>query len=172
MSDMLVKLYALPEVEPLRADLSQRGIVIRQARTAERGIITDWVRQRFSAAVTAECQAAIDQRPVSCYIAVESPLGTSQQARSDDSLSDALLGFACFDVAARGVFGPEGVREDRRGEGIGKMLLLSCLHEMKAERYAYAVIGWAGPTEFYAKAVGATLIEGSEARHAPRASKP
>jgi hypothetical protein len=36
-------------------------------------------------------------------------------------------------------------------------LLLSCLHAMKAERYAYAVIGWrrAG---FYA-AVGAVSIE-------------
>ncbi len=28
--------------------------------------------------------------------------------------------------------------------------------------YAYAVIGWAGPTEFYEKTVGATIIEGSE----------
>lgn len=172
MSDMLVKLYALPEVEPLKADLNQRGIVIRQARTSEKGIITDWIRQRFSAAVTAECQAAIDQRPVRCYIALEKPRAGVHMAQPDELHSEALLGFACYDVAGRGLFGPEGVREDRRGEGIGKMLLLTCLHAMKAERYAYAVIGWAGPTEFYAKAVGATPIEGSEARHAPRASKP
>jgi hypothetical protein len=33
---------------------------------------------------------------------------------------------------------------------------------MKAEGYAYAVIGWAGPQEFYARLVGATVIEGSE----------
>jgi hypothetical protein len=125
MSDMLVKLYALPEIRPLTADLNRRGIEIRQARSSEKCIITDWVRQRFSAAVTAECHAAIDRQPVSCYIALEWPRGTIQQTRSDDSLSDALLGFACYDVAARGVFGPEGVREDRRGEGIGKALLLA-----------------------------------------------
>jgi hypothetical protein len=33
---------------------------------------------------------------------------------------------------------------------------------MATERYAYAVIGWAGSPEFYQKAVGAILIENSE----------
>jgi len=33
---------------------------------------------------------------------------------------------------------------------------------MAADGYEYAVIGWAGPTEFYKKTVGAILIEESE----------
>ena len=33
---------------------------------------------------------------------------------------------------------------------------------MRAEGYAYAIIGWASSIEFYQKAVGATVIEGSE----------
>jgi hypothetical protein len=33
---------------------------------------------------------------------------------------------------------------------------------MRDEGYAYAQIGWAGPTKFYEKIVGATIIEGSE----------
>ena len=65
-------------------------------------------------------------------------------------------------MVAKGVFGPVGVREDRRGGGIGTALLLTCLHAMAGQRYAYAVIGWAGPAEWYARTVGATIIEGSE----------
>jgi hypothetical protein len=33
---------------------------------------------------------------------------------------------------------------------------------MAAKGYAYAIIGGAGPTEFYANAVGAVPIEGSD----------
>jgi predicted N-acetyltransferase YhbS len=75
---------------------------------------------------------------------------------------EVLLGFACYDVASKGMFGPIGVREDYWRRGIGKALLLTCLHAMAMEGYAYAVIGSAGPAEFYAKTVGATVIAGSE----------
>jgi predicted N-acetyltransferase YhbS len=73
-----------------------------------------------------------------------------------------LVGFGCYNATRKGMFGPEGVKPDHRGQHIGEALLLGCLHAMVHEGYAYAVIGWAGPKEFYAKAVGATLIEGSE----------
>jgi predicted N-acetyltransferase YhbS len=48
-----------------------------------------------------------------------------------------------------------------RGKGVGKALLLACMHGLHDEGYAYAIIGGAGPTEFYGKAVGAIPIEGS-----------
>ena len=73
----------------------------------------------------------------------------------------ALVGFACYDATIRGFFGPTGVHEAQRGRGLGKALLFAALHTMWEVGYAYAVIGSAGPTEFYAKAVGATPIEGS-----------
>jgi hypothetical protein len=40
-------------------------------------------------------------------------------------------------------------------------LLLACLFEMKLQGYGYAIIGWAGPQEFYEKAVGAVAIPDS-----------
>jgi hypothetical protein len=162
MSDMLVKLYLLPEIAPLLAELSSAGVEIRQARLSEKRKITEWVRQRFSESTAAECEAAIEQRPITCYIAVERQPGNVSGKSPYDLPPEILLGFACYDVASKGMFGPEGVRQDRRRQGIGTTLLLTCLHAMKADRYAYAIIGWAGPSEFYAKAVGATLIEGSE----------
>jgi GNAT superfamily N-acetyltransferase len=162
MADMLVKLYTLPEVTSLLTELKKAGIEIRQAHPCEKHTIGEWVRHHFTESWAAGCEVALEQRPVSCYIAVAK--SQSDISRDDPYAlpAETLLGFACYDVASKGMFGPEGVREDCRGRGIGKALLLSCLHAMVAERYAYAVIGWAGPTDFYRKTVGATPIEESE----------
>ena len=162
MADMLVKLYDLPEIVPLITQLKAKGIEVRQAAPFEKRIVADWVRGHFSETWAAECEAAIEQRPVHCYIAVEKDRTHVPDGSPYSLPAEKLVGFACFDATARGMFGPKGVQGDYRGRDIGKALLLTCLHAMASERYAYAIIGWAGPTEFYAKTVGATIIEGSE----------
>ena len=73
-----------------------------------------------------------------------------------------MLGFACYDSTTKGFFGPTGVDESERGRGIGKMLLMYTLYLMRLDGYGYAAIGGAGPKDFYAKATGAVVIEGSE----------
>jgi predicted N-acetyltransferase YhbS len=65
-------------------------------------------------------------------------------------------------VVARGMFGPTGVAERQRGRGIGTALLFASLRAMRRQGYAYAVIARVGPEEFYRRAVGATVIAGSE----------
>jgi hypothetical protein len=162
MADMLVKLYALPELAPSLGRLATQGVDIRQAHPSEKKIIAGWARQRFSETIAAECEAAIEQRPITCHIAVEKQPAKTASPNPYDMPPDKLLGFACYDVTSKGMFGPECVCEKHRCKGIGAGLLLSALHAMRAERYAYAVIGCAGPIEFYEKTVGATLIEGSE----------
>jgi hypothetical protein len=162
MADMLVKLYTLPELAPVLAKRKSKGVQIRRGHPSEKYKISEWVRQHIKEGWAVGCEVAVEQRPVSCYIAVEKDLGHVTTANPYDLASEIILGFAVYDVAARGVFGPIGVREDRREGGIGTALLLSCLHAMAIDRYAYAVIGWAGPTEWYARAVGATVIEDSE----------
>jgi hypothetical protein len=42
------------------------------------------------------------------------------------------------------------------------MLIRETLAEMKANGYAYAILGWVGPEKFFERVVGATIIEGSE----------
>jgi GNAT superfamily N-acetyltransferase len=146
MIDMLVKLYTLPPLEPVLAEQNKAGVDIRRALTAEKRIVIDWIAQTFGLGWGSECETAFGQQPVTCFIAVE-------QGRP--------VGFACHDTTCRNFFGPTGVVEDRRGRGIGKALLLACLHAMAAQGYAYAIIGGVGPTEFYAKTVGAIEIPGS-----------
>lgn len=44
---------------------------------------------------------------------------------------------------------------------VGAALCMAAMHAMAAKGYAYSVIGWVGPADFYAKLVGATMIEDS-----------
>ncbi len=159
MPDMLVKLYALPTVDPLLANLDKTGIEIRRGRLSEKHTIADWVRKHFEDAWAVGCEKGLDRRPISCYVAVERSEQTKSRKASHLPL-ETIMGFACYDVAGKGIFGPIGVREDYRKHGIGKTLLLACLHAMVTDGYSYAVIGSVGPAEFYTKTVNATLITG------------
>ena len=148
MTDMLVKLYALPDLAPALADPRMAGVAIRRALAPEKHVVTDWVRATFdSPGWASECEASILRQPPACFVAVE---------------NETLIGFGCYDATARGVFGPTGVEAAARGRGIGAALLLACLHDMRAQGYAYAIIGWAGPQDFYARIAGATPIPDSE----------
>lgn len=142
MTDMLVKLYELP---PLPA-LSNAEIVLRRGLVPEKHLVLDWVAHHFSDYWRSEVDVAFSRQPVSCFVA---------------TLAGKLVGFGCYDTTRRAFFGPTGVSETARGQGIGKALLLLCLHDMYAQGYGYAIIGGVGPVEFYEKAVGATVIEGS-----------
>jgi GNAT superfamily N-acetyltransferase len=147
MFDMLVKLYDLPEAIPGLEHLAAAGVRVERALAADKQAIVDYVRAQFSAWWASECDVAFSNRPISCFIAVKD--GT-------------VVGFACYDATARGLFGPLGVTESFRGQGIGKALLLKCLFSMREEGYAYAVIGWVEEAmEFYRRTVGAQVIEDS-----------
>lgn len=143
---MLVRLYDLPDATPQRDALAQKGILIRRANPYERHIVADWVEREFSPKWVSETKVAFARQPVSCLIATK---------------DKAILGFACYDVTARGFAGPMGVSSASRESGIGKTLLLAALGELAGQGYAYAVIGGVGPREFYEKTVGAMPIEGS-----------
>lgn len=145
MHDMLVRLYALPDLAEALAACAAAGVAVRRALMPEKPVVVDWVRTHFPSSV-AEVEAAFARPPATCFVALR---------------GDRLAGFACYDVTCRNFFGPEGVAESERGRGVGRALLLSALHAQRAQGYAYAVIGGVGPAEFYAKAAGAIAIAGS-----------
>ena len=142
MSDLLIKLYALPAP----ADLSPQ-IAVRRAFAPERRVVSAWVRQRFGAGWADECEAAFARLPVACFIALREV---------------EVLGFSCYDATARGFFGPAGVAESARKQGIGRALLLAALRDMAAQGYAYAIIGRADSPDFYRKHAGAIEIPDSD----------
>jgi GNAT superfamily N-acetyltransferase len=71
------------------------------------------------------------------------------------------VGFACYEATCRGFFGPTAVLPEERGKGIGKQLLIRSMCGLRELGYAYGIVGGAGPTAFYVKALGGFLIPGS-----------
>jgi len=148
MPDMLVRLYDMPEVFD-ESRLIEHKVAIKQALALDKSIIVEFVRRNFNDGWGSECERAINNDPVSCYIAVK---------------DNTIIGFACYDATAKGFFGPIGVAEAARGKNVGEALLWRCLHSMKEKGYAYAIIGWVTDARaFYEKTVRAEVIEGSSA---------
>ncbi|HEY4202046.1 MAG TPA: GNAT family N-acetyltransferase [Devosiaceae bacterium] len=146
MPDLLVRLYDLPMVES-ETRVAQAGIVIRRALAPEGELIREWIGEKFNHHWVAEAAVALSRSPVSLYVAVR---------------DNTLLGFACYDSTARGFFGPTGVDEAQRGQGIGEALLLATLRSMYENGYGYGVIGSPGPIAFYKRRLDAMEIPGSE----------
>jgi hypothetical protein len=147
MPDLLVKLYELPASFPLLQRLHAEGIEIRRAAAAEKTIITNWVNQQFSKGWASECETAFARQPIGCIVATR---------------ADTLCGFTCYGVVCPDFLGPIGVGAKWRKQDIGRALLLAGLDALRAQGYAYAIIGWAGPVEFFEKTVSAKIIENSE----------
>lgn len=146
MPDLLVKLYELPDERPQLED----GIHIRPVMAAEISQMREWIERHFSRGWADEFERGAHDNPVGSLIALD---------------ERSPIGFVCYDATALGLFGPTGVDSAYRGKGIGSALLFAALDAMKAKGHAYAVIGWAGPVDFYEKLVGAIPIEGSESRY-------
>jgi len=74
--------------------------------------------------------------------------------------SGDIVGFAAYDIYKnkKCYFGPMGVALSNRVKGIGYSLLHHCLKDMRDIGYEYAIIGQAGPIEFYEKACNAVVI--------------
>lgn len=151
MPDMLVSLLNLPPAEPLIADLRKQGIVIRRAYPFEITPVRAFVEHHFGVGWADEISVGFARMPIPVFIAIDQ---TEEEKQ--------IIGFAAYECTARDYFGPTGVAESHRKRGIGKALLFASLHGLRTLGYAYAIIGGAGPVEYYAKTTGATVIEGSE----------
>lgn len=143
MLDLLVRLYELPE----SAKAAGEHFTLRRAFAAEKEVVREFVVKHFTVGWASECEIAFARLPVACFVALQ---------------RDAIAGFACYDVAARGFFGPIGVAEKERKNGLGSALLLAALRDMFAQGYAYAIVGRAPDAEFYRRIVNVIEIPNSE----------
>jgi len=144
--DMLIKLYDLDDDWRFMAEQKNSGITIRKPIGPEKHLIIEWVAKTFGPAWAAETDAALGNRPWSCFAAVK---------------NESFVGFACYDATGLGLFGPIGVAPSHRGNGTGRALLLACLLDMKLKGYGYAVVGAVKDTDFFKKTVGAVEIADS-----------
>ncbi|MDO9314264.1 MAG: GNAT family N-acetyltransferase [Burkholderiaceae bacterium] len=146
MTDMLIKLYDLPDGPAEQHVTGPAARLVRKPIGPEHDAIVAWVQQIFGARWASEARVALTNRPVSLFIAMQGA---------------ELIGFACYDATARGCVGPIGVQDAARGSGIGAALLRATLADMRASGYGYAIAGAVGPKDFFSRVAGATDIADS-----------
>ena len=147
MPDMLVSLLKLPPVDSELAKCREMDVTIRRVQTYELTALRRFIETHFNIRWADEASAGLINKPVSTLIA-------TRESR--------IIGFGCYECTCRDYFGPTGVLESERGKGIGRALLIACLHGLREQGYAYAIIGGAGPTTFYEEACGARAIPDSQ----------
>jgi predicted N-acetyltransferase YhbS len=147
MTDMLVQLLKLAPAQPLIDELrSKHQIIIRRANPWELSRVREFAG-KWATTWADEVTVAFSRQPVAVFIAV---------------VDGEVAGFCAYESTRRNYLGPMGVAESLRGKGVGTALLLAALGSMREMGYAYAIIGGVGPVEFYQKACGAAVIEGSD----------
>jgi GNAT superfamily N-acetyltransferase len=147
MSDLLVNLLKLPSLDPLVAEQKEAGVNIRRAQPFEVTRVRDFIEKHFSVAWADEISVGFANKPVTVFIATR---------------DGQVIGFAGYECTRKAFFGPTGVDESARGQGIGRALLIASLWGLRELGYVYGIIGAAGPVEFYQEAVGAIVIPDSE----------
>ena len=147
MPDLLVNLLKLPDLQSLLDQSHQNGIVIRRAQPFEITPVRQFIQEDFSIAWADEVSVGFANKPVTVYIATR---------------NRSVVGFAGYECTRKAFFGPTGVAETERGQGVGKALLMAALWGLRELGYVYGIIGGAGPVEFYQATLGATIIPDSE----------
>jgi mycothiol synthase len=124
------------------ARLAASGITVRRVSPGEAGPLHSWLRRGpwGRSGWPDEAARSTDRDPPGCHIAER---------------SGAYLAFACHGANRRGWFGPMGTLDSEQRRGIGAVLLKRCLADIRNSGQDSAQIGWTGPVQFYARAVGA-----------------
>lgn len=157
MTDMLVKLWDLPNVDAEIESLATQGIRIVQALAHDRRHVLRFVEEHFPAnpGWLDECDSCLVRHPVTCFLAVK------RSEPDQPGPRDKVIGFSCYDGSAKGFFGPLGIDEAFRQRGVGRVLVVRTMNEMRHAGYGYAVVGWANSVSYYQNAVGAIPIADS-----------
>ncbi len=118
------------------ARLAAGGLHCARLQPVDREELSRFMREHFSAGWLTETLVAYEVDPVTCHVAWR---------------DGRIVAFAAAEVTNPGWFGPMGTAPDQRGGGLGRVLLLRCLRDLRQLGYRQATIGWVGPLGFYAR---------------------
>ena len=125
-----------------RARLREQGTTVRRAQPRDCLGITRLCETHNYPNWAAEARAALDNDPVTVFIAEH---------------EDEICAFAAHSICGPIHFGPMLTAAHLRGQGIGSVLLKHCLQDWQRAGVPRCEIVWAGPLSFYACSVGATM---------------
>lgn len=124
--------------------LAREGICLRRATADDAQALDAFFSRDFGAFWRFEAELALRNTPATLHLAFR---------------DGQVLGFAAHSTQNRewGFFGPMGTTPTARGLGIGRVLLLRCLEDLRRAGHSTAIIPWVGPIRFYARACGARV---------------
>lgn len=123
--------------------LAARGIELRRAEASDDASLAELLDAHWTS-WKAEAGVALRNDPPSLHLAL---------------LGGRVVGFAAWDANNRGTgwFGPMGTAPEARGGGVGRLLLLRCLEDIRLAGHRRATIPWVGPVRFYEASAGAVV---------------
>lgn len=142
--NMRCALAAPFETAQAEAALAAHGIACRRASRGDEAAFDAFFSAQFGDDWRYEVAQGLRCDPPAVHVAIE---------------DDQILGFAAHSTQNRewGFFGPMGSAPAARGKGVGRVLLMRCLNDLRAAGHASAVIPWVGPIAFYKQYVDADV---------------
>jgi GNAT superfamily N-acetyltransferase len=138
--DLLVRDWDTTDAE---MRLGQAGFTIRRLLPSDREQFEAWLRDHWSAAWHYEALSSYANEPISTFVA----------------LADGrICAFASYNTTTfEHVFGPTGTEPALQGRGLGRVLFLRCMRDLKGMGHQSAEICWVGPIAFYAHVADAWI---------------
>jgi len=122
--------------------LARQGLILKRATLNEIEPTAEFAGENFSEAWRHEVRDSSRFSEPPLHIALD---------------GDRVIGFAAYDVAGPGRFGPTGTHPDYLRRGIGSALMKASLRDMRDRGDTMAEICWVGPIGYYTRSVGARL---------------
>jgi predicted N-acetyltransferase YhbS len=122
--------------------LRSAGIEIRRACTADDGPLQQSLGSTWQQSWITEIVAALRSSQAGLYLAVQ---------------DRRYIGFCASGLNRRHEVGPVGTSPDRRGLGIGGVLLKRCLSDQRECGVTVAELVWAGPLSYFSRTLNATV---------------
>lgn len=142
--NLAVDLSRVPDPTDGEEELRAAGIEVRRADAGDDARLDAFFAAQFGADWRLEAELARRVTPPGLHLAL---------------LGGRVVAFAAHSGMNRewGWFGPMGTAREAEGRGIGRVLLLRCLADLRVAGHASAVIPWVGPIAFYARQAGARV---------------
>lgn len=137
--DLAAQSFDTREVE---ATLAPKGYAFRRMEESDRSALDRYLSTHWSSGWHYEGLSALSASPATGHIALK---------------DGEIVGFAVYDIARPGWFGPIGTNQELHGQGIGTVLLHRCYHDWQLQGRKVGEVAWIGPMYFYSIASDARV---------------
>ena len=148
--DLVISIVASPRdmIVDLNQDFSVKkidGIIVRKVSIEDKDKVIEFVLKNFYERWTKTILNGFETIGLPIYIALK---------------DDDIIGFAGYNISKNRekYFGPLGVLKKYRNQDVGRLLVVSCMQDMKSLGYKTCTIGYGSTIEFYKNVCNAEYL--------------